>query len=69
MRDNLTEDFPYCGMSDKYYITSNRKSGEGRFDIQFMPKVPTLPGFLIEVKAEKDCAKENLLQGIFLFDD
>ncbi len=47
-------------MSDKYYITSNRESGEGRFDIQLMPKVPTLPGFLIEVKAEKDCSKENL---------
>lgn len=47
-------------MSDKYSITSNRESGKGRFDIQLMPKVPTLPGFLIEVKAEKNCSEEQL---------
>ncbi len=49
-------------MSDKYYITSNRESGEGRFDIQLMPKAKTLPGFLIEVKAEKSCSDTQLQQ-------
>ncbi len=47
-------------MSDKYYITSNRETGKGRYDIQLMPKISTLPGFLIEVKAEKDCTEERL---------
>ncbi len=47
-------------MSDKYYVTSNRESGEGRFDIQLMPKLNTLPGFLIEIKAEKDQSDEQL---------
>ncbi len=47
-------------MSDKYYITSNRESGEGRFDIQLMPKIRTLPGFLIEVKAEKNQSEDQL---------
>lgn len=47
-------------MSDKYYVTSNRESGRGRFDIQLMPRVTSLPGFLIEVKAEKDCSEQKL---------
>lgn len=47
-------------MNDKYYITSNRESGGGRFDIQLMPRVPSLPGFLIEVKAKKDCSSHKL---------
>lgn len=49
-------------MSDRYFITSNRESGEGRFDIQLMPMDNTIPGFLIEVKAEKDCSEEGLIQ-------
>ncbi len=47
-------------MSDKYYLTSNRESGEGRFDIQLMPKDITMPGILIELKAEKNCAEQKL---------
>lgn len=47
-------------MSDKYSITSNRESGKGRFDIQLMPRILSLPGFLIEVKAEKGCSDERL---------
>lgn len=47
-------------MSDKYHITSNRESGEGRFDIQLMPKDLSIPGFLIELKSEKDCSEEDL---------
>ena len=47
-------------MSDKYFIISNRESGKGRFDIQLKPRVTSLPGFLIEVKAEKDCSTQKL---------
>ena len=55
--DTSHEDFYHglllglCAMMDnRYYITSNRESGEGRFDIQLMPKTDNLPGILIEVK-------------------
>lgn len=37
-------------MDKRYYISSNRESGERRFDIQLMPKTDKLPGILIEVK-------------------
>lgn len=47
-------------MSDKYYIASNRESGNGRFDIQLMPRVSSLPGFLIEVKAAKHYSLDKL---------
>ena len=44
-----------CAMCDnRYYVTSNRESGEGRYDIQLMPKDTSLPGILIELKAAKD---------------
>lgn len=50
-----------CAMFDnRYYVTSNRESGEGRFDIQLMPKSDRLPGILIELKAEKDCSEKAL---------
>lgn len=50
-----------CAMFDnRYYVTSNRESGEGRFDIQLMPKKDMLPGILIELKAGKSCTDEEL---------
>lgn len=50
-----------CAMFDnRYYLTSNRESGEGRFDIQLMPKNAKLPGILIELKSAKDCADDTL---------
>lgn len=50
-----------CAMLDNsYYITSNRESGSGRFDIQMMPRSSKLPGVLIELKAEKDRTNEQL---------
>lgn len=50
-----------CAMFDnRYYVTSNRESGEGRFDIQLMPKSDRLPGIFIELKAEKDCSEKAL---------
>lgn len=50
-----------CALLDnKYYVTSNREAGKGRFDIQLMPRDTGLPGILIEVKATKNCTKEAL---------
>ncbi len=45
---------------DQYYVTSNRESGEGRFDIQLMPKNESRPGILIELKSKKDLSQEQL---------
>ena len=43
-----------CVITDnRYYIASNRESGEGRYDIQLMPKDISKPGILIELKADK----------------
>lgn len=42
-----------AALNSKYYITSNRESGEGRYDIQLMPKEPDMPGILIELKTGK----------------
>ena len=41
-------------------MTSNRESGEGRYDIQLLPENDRLPGILIELKAEKDCTGDDL---------
>ena len=49
-----------CAMLSGAYTTSNRESGEGRYDIQMMPKRANLPGILIELKAGKKCTEETL---------
>ena len=50
-----------CAITDNSYrITSNREAGEGRFDIQMLPLQPSLPGILIELKAEKNCTQSQL---------
>lgn len=50
-----------CAMLDNQYrVTSNRESGEGRYDIQLCPYNKKLPGVLIELKAGKDCSDEQL---------
>ena len=41
-------------LDNQYFVTSNRESGEGRYDIQLMPKKGMLPGVLIELKAAKE---------------
>lgn len=52
-----------CALLDAvYYVSSNREAGEGRFDIQLMPKKEGLPGVLIELKSEKKCLPENLAE-------
>ena len=45
---------------DKYYVRSNRESGEGRFDIQLEPKNTNRPGILLELKYEDNCSSEAL---------
>ena len=47
-------------MCDKYYLTSNREAGTGRFDIQLMPKNPADPGIIMELKHKKDTSGEAL---------
>lgn len=49
--------------NDRYDITSNRESGEGRYDIQLMPRDTVKPGILIELKAAKN-ADENALTSL-----
>lgn len=50
-----------CALFGNSYVTSNRESGDGRYDIALSPKVSNLPGIIIELKAEKNC-DENELQ-------
>lgn len=49
-------------MDNRYFISSNRESGEGRYDIQLFPKSENMPGILIELKATKDFSEEKLKQ-------
>ncbi len=57
-----------AGMSSRYYIRSNRESGDGRFDLTLEPKISSMPGIVMEFKAIKDpagltaSAREALLQ-------
>ena len=49
-----------AAMDNRFSITSNRESGEGRYDICLCPKNDKLPGILIELKAAKGCTEEEL---------
>ncbi len=49
-----------CALLGGSFVSSNRESGSGRYDIQLKPKKKNLPGILIELKAEKDCTDEKL---------
>lgn len=49
-----------CALLSNAYVTSNREAGDGRYDIQLMPKNVALPGILIELKAEKHADAEKL---------
>ena len=50
-----------CAMLDnRYIVTSNRESGEGRYDISLRPKDSEMPGIIIELKAEKDADGDEL---------
>lgn len=64
--DTLGESFYHgfmlglCALFGGSFVTSNRESGNGRYDIQLKPKKNNLPGILIELKAEKNCTDEEL---------
>ena len=66
--DTLGENFYHgfmlgmCAMFGEVYVTSNRESGDGRYDIQLMPKKENLPGILIELKYAKDVGNDELKQ-------
>ena len=47
-------------MDNRYFVTSNRESGEGRYDIQLEPRTSDLPGILIELKAAKNASDDDL---------
>lgn len=49
-----------CTLLGGSFVSSNRESGDGRYDIQLKPTKKNLPGILIELKAEKDCTEEQL---------
>ena len=40
--------------NNRYYVRSNRESGFGRFDIQLEPIFKDLPGFIFELKFDRD---------------
>lgn len=47
-------------MSDSYYITSNRESGEGRFDVQLEPRDKNQTGYILEFKSQKGLDETKL---------
>lgn len=49
-----------CAMLGGSFTTSNKESGDGRYDIQLKPTDKNLPGILIELKAAKDCNEDQL---------
>ena len=52
----------YAIMNNRYAVTSNRESGDGRYDIQMKPYHPEMPGILVELKVlrEKQPTSEKL---------
>ena len=49
-----------CALLGGMFISSNKESGEGRYDIMLRPKNKNLPGIIIELKAAKNCKAEKL---------
>lgn len=50
-----------CAMLERhYFISSNRESGEGRYDIQMLPRTKSFPGVLMELKVGKSSEPETL---------
>ena len=47
-------------LKDRYYITSNRESGFGRYDIMMEPKREDLPAIIIEFKVFNKRKETNL---------
>ncbi len=49
-------------MDDQYRISSNRESGDGRFDLCLYPRNKQLPGILIEIKSDSGANATKLEQ-------
>ena len=49
-----------CALLGGSFVSSNKESGDGRYDIQLKPTRKNLPGILIELKAEKSCTEDQL---------
>lgn len=49
-----------CALLGGSFVSSNRESGDGRYDIQLKPTSKDLPGILIELKAAKECSGTQL---------
>ena len=49
-----------CALLGGAFVSSNRESGDGHYDIQLKPMKKGLPGILIELKADKNCSNEKL---------
>ncbi len=47
-------------LDNRYYISSNRESGEGRYDICLCPRDKGMPGFIIELKASRQSSEDEL---------
>jgi hypothetical protein len=47
-------------MDNQYKIKSNRESGDGRYDINLIPREKRYPGILMELKWKKDLSAEAL---------
>ncbi len=48
------------GLKDKYYITSNRESGYGRYDVLLKAKDKENPSFIMEFKVVKSTFEESI---------
>ena len=47
-------------LKDSYYITSNRESGYGRYDVMLEPMEQEKPGFVLEFKVQNKEAEATL---------
>ena len=49
-----------CALLGGFFVTSNRESGEGRYDIQLKPVKKGLPG-IIELRAKKSGSSSGVI--------
>ncbi len=49
-----------CALLGGSFVSSNRESGDGRYDIQLKPVKKNMPGIIIELKAAKNCSEAEL---------
>lgn len=50
-----------CAVLDnRYFLSSNKEAGDGRYDIALFPRERKLPGIIIEIKVQKRCGVKRL---------